>query len=84
MYALLNSQYILQFIGITSKAFLTFLKKNIQKSIYLPIYHTFTFYDLHFSKVKTPCFLHFFKAKLSIFLHFSKVKTSFFLHFSKI
>ena len=58
--------------------------KIIQKCIYLPVYHTFIFYDLHFSNGKTPCFLHFSKAKLSIFLHFSKIKTCFFLHFSKI
>ena len=61
--------------------FLDVLEKIIQKCIYLPIYHTLTFYCLHFSKKKTPCFLHFSKAKLSISLHFSKIKTCFFLHF---
>ena len=66
------------------QSFLDVLEKIIQKCIYLPIYHTLTFYCLHFSKKKTPCFLHFSKAKLSISLHFSKIKTSFFLHFSKM
>ncbi len=63
------------------QSFLDVLEKIIQKCIYLPIYHTLTFYCLHFSKEKTPCFLHFSKAKLSISLHFSKIKTCFFLHF---
>ena len=63
------------------QSFLDVLEKIIQKCIYLPIYHMLTFYCLHFSKKKTPCFLHFSKAKLSISLHFSKIKTCFFLHF---
>ena len=37
--------------------------KIIQKCIYLPIYHTFIFYDLHFSKANSTLFLHFSKAK---------------------
>ncbi len=63
------------------QSFLDVLEKIIQKCTYLPIYHMLTFYCLHFSKKKAPCFLHFSKAKLSISLHFSKIKTCFFLHF---
>lgn len=37
--------------------------KIIQKCIYLPVYHTFIFYDLHFSKANSTLFLHFSKAK---------------------
>lgn len=86
--ALSRFSYGIGFTYLSSSCYeqslLDVLEKIIQKCIYLPIYHTFTFYKLHFSKVKTPCFLHFSKAKLSISLHFSKIKTSFFLHFSKI
>ena len=37
--------------------------KIIQKCIYLPVYHTFIFYDLNFSKANNTLFLHFSKAK---------------------
>ena len=38
------------------QSFLDVLEKIIQKCIYLPIYHTLTFYCLHFSKKKNVFF----------------------------